>query len=72
MGSICENRSITLRAPNSGAADDQTAPIDAQANSDATVSGMFGMYAATRSPSPTPSARRPEAIAAVCDRSSPR
>ena len=48
------------------------APIDAHASNAATVSGMFGMYAATRSPSPTPSARSPAAIAAVCARSSPQ
>ena len=30
------------------------------------------MYAATRSPSPTPDARNPAAIAAVKDRSSPQ
>ena len=72
MGSICEKRSITLRAPNSGAAEDQTAPIEAHANNAATVSGMFGMYAATRSPSPTPEERSPAAIAAVCERSSPQ
>src|ERR1700733_8269124 len=71
FGSICEKRSITLRAPNSGAAEDQMAPIDAQANGGAPVSGMFGMYAATRSPSPTPKAFSPAAIEAVCDRSSP-
>jgi len=28
LGSIWAKRSITLRAPNSGAADDQVAPID--------------------------------------------
>ena len=43
LGSTCANRSITLRAPNSGAAEDHTAPIDAQARNAATVSGMFGM-----------------------------
>src|ERR1700733_524969 len=63
FGSICKKRSITLRAPNSGAADDQTAPIEAQASNAATVSGMFGMYAATRSPSETPNARSPAAMA---------
>ena len=33
----------SLRAPNSGAALDQVAPIDAQARNAATVSGMLGM-----------------------------
>jgi hypothetical protein len=33
---------MTLRAPNSGAAEDQTAPSDAVARKAATVSGMFG------------------------------
>ena len=43
FGSIWAKRSITLRAPNSGAAEDQIAPIDAQARKAASVSGMFGM-----------------------------
>lgn len=43
LGSTWAKRSITLRAPNSGAADDHTAPIEAQARKAATVSGMFGM-----------------------------
>ena len=72
MGSIWEKRSTTLRTPNSGAADDHTAPIEAHANSAATVSGMFGMYAAIRSPSPTPDARNPAAIDAVNALSSPQ
>jgi hypothetical protein len=42
LGSICPKRSITLRAPNSGAAEDHTAPREAQAKNAATVSGMFG------------------------------
>ena len=42
LGSICEKRSITLRAPNSGAALDQIAPSEAVARKAATVSGMFG------------------------------
>ncbi len=43
FGSICEKRSTTLRAPNSGAALDQMAPSEAVARNAATVSGMFGM-----------------------------
>ena len=42
LGSTCAKRSITLRAPNSGAADDHVAPIDAHAKNAATVSGIFG------------------------------
>ena len=34
---------MTLRAPNSGAAEDHVAPIEAHARNAATVSGMFGM-----------------------------
>ena len=56
---ICAKRSITLRAPKSGEQLDQIAPIDAQARNAATASGMFGRYATTRSPGPTPSARKP-------------
>ena len=43
MGSICAKRSTTERAPNSGAALDHTAPIEAVARKAAIVSGMFGM-----------------------------
>jgi hypothetical protein len=43
LGSTCAKRSITLRAPNSGAAEDHVAPIDAQARNAATDSGMLGM-----------------------------
>ena len=50
-----------LVTPNSGEHADQTAPrLDAARNA-MTVSGMFGMSAATRSPLPTPSQRRPAA-----------
>jgi hypothetical protein len=43
----------------------------AHARKAAIVSGMFGMYATTRSPRWTPSDRSPAAIRAVCSRSSP-
>jgi hypothetical protein len=43
FGSICAKRSITLRAPNSGAALDQIAPSEAVAKKAISVSGMFGM-----------------------------
>jgi hypothetical protein len=43
FGSICAKRSITVRAPNSGAAADQTAPIAWTASIAIAVSGMFGM-----------------------------
>ena len=59
VGSICANRSMTLRAPNSGAHAAQVAPRLAVARNATTVSGMFGRYAATRSPRPTPSRCRP-------------
>ena len=36
------------------------------------VSGMFGMYATTRSPGPTPSRRSPARARATCSRSSPK
>ena len=43
LGRTWAKRSITLRAPNSGAAEDHVAPIEAQAKNAATVSGMLGM-----------------------------
>jgi hypothetical protein len=43
VGSIWAKRSVTLRAPNSGAAEDHTAPSDAHASSAAIASGVFGM-----------------------------
>ena len=56
--------------PNSGAQLDHTAPIDAHARKATTVSGTFGMYAATRSPRSTPSRRRPAAQRATWSASS--
>ena len=55
VGSSCTRRSITLRAPSSGAQLAQTAPRLAVAANATTVSGMLGRYATTRSPGPTPS-----------------
>ncbi len=49
---------------------DQTAPMLVTAKNAATVSGMFGMYDATRSPGRTPISRRLAAIAATCRSSS--
>ena len=50
---------------------DQIAPTLAVARKAISVSGIFGMYATTRSPRPTPSARSPPATAATCVESSP-
>ena len=61
---------MTLGAPNSGGQLDHIAPMAAAASAAATVSGAFGIYAATASPRPTPSARRPPAMAAVRSRNS--
>ena len=66
FGSICANLSITLRAPKSGEHDDQIAPRLAAASRPMTASGTFGSSAATRSPRPTPSERRPRATRATC------
>ena len=49
---------------------DQTAPMLAHARNATTVSGTFGMYAATRSPRPTPSRRSPAAQRATWSASS--
>ena len=65
VGSICANRSITLRAPKSGEHDDQIAPMLAVASRPMTASGTFGSSAATRSPRRTPSERRPRATRAT-------
>ena len=70
VGSICWNRSATLRSPKSGEHDDHTAPMLAVASSAMTASGMFGRYAATRSPRPTPSRRSPAATDATARASS--
>ena len=43
FGAICAKRSITLRAPNSGAALEKIAPTLAVARNAISVSGMFGM-----------------------------
>ena len=42
LGSICEKRSMTLRAPNSGAQVAQIAPRLTVAANATSVSGMFG------------------------------
>ena len=55
IGSIWPKRSSTPCSPKSGEQDDQTAPIEAAASMPATVSGMFGIIAAMRSPGFTPS-----------------
>ena len=55
FGSSCPNRSSTLRGPNSEAQVAQIAPRLAVARNATSVSGMFGRYATTRSPRPTPS-----------------
>ena len=60
-GSICPKRSITARTPNSGAQLDHTPPSDAVARNATSVSGMFGAYATTRTPGPTPRRRNPAA-----------
>jgi hypothetical protein len=70
LGSICCQRSVTLRVPNSGAQDENTAPRLAVASIRTYVSGMFGAYAATRSPRVTPSRRRPARARRTCSRSS--
>ena len=70
MGSICLKRSTTVGVPNSGAQIDQTAPMLAHARNATTVSGTFGMYAATRSPRSTPSRRSPAAQRATWSASS--
>ena len=59
MGSICAKRSTTDRTPNSGAHDDHTAPRLAAARNATVVSGMFGRYAAMRSPRCTPNRTNP-------------
>lgn len=64
-------RSTTLRAPKSGEALDQTAPMLETARNAMTASAMFGRYATTRSPPSTPRPRRPVATRAVWSRSSP-
>jgi hypothetical protein len=65
VGSICANRSMTLRAPKSGEHDDQMAPMLAVASRPMTASGTFGSRAATRSPRRTPRARSPRATRAT-------
>ena len=55
--------------PKSGEHDDQVAPRLAVASIAITVSGRFGMKAATRSPGPTPLSRRPAATRATSARS---
>ncbi len=57
LGAICCQRSTTLRVPNSGAQLEKTAPRLAAASMSTNVSGMFGAYAATRSPAATPRPR---------------
>ena len=69
FGSICANLSITLRAPKSGEHEDQIAPRLALASRPMTASGTFGSSAATRSPRPTPSERRPRATRATSEAS---
>jgi hypothetical protein len=69
-GSICCQRSVTLRVPNSGAQEENTAPRLAAASSSTKVSGMLGAYAATRSPGPTPSRRSPARTRRTASRSS--
>jgi hypothetical protein len=65
FGAICPKRSRTARLPKSGEHDDHTAPMLAVASAATTVSGRFGNQPATRSPRPTPSARRPDATLAT-------
>ena len=55
-----------------GAQLDHTAPSDAVARKATSVSGMFGAYAATRSPGATPRRRSPAAHRATCSASSAR
>ena len=52
LGAIWANRSTRLCVPKSGEQLDQIAPMLAQATMAMTASGMFGITAATRSPSP--------------------
>ena len=56
---IWAKRSTRLCVPKSGEQLDQMAPMLAQATIAMTASGMFGTTAATRSPRPTPSRRKP-------------
>ena len=56
--------------PNSGAQLEKIAPRLAVASSSTNVSGMFGAYAATRSPGATPSRRSPARTRRTCSRSS--
>ena len=67
-GSSCTRRSTTLRTPSSGAQLAQTAPRLAVAANATSVSGMFGRYATTRSPGPTPRRARPARARATCSR----
>ena len=62
---------MTLREPSSGAQLANTAPRLAVAANATSVSGMFGMYATTRSPGPTPSRSSPARARATRSRSSP-
>ena len=59
-----------MRVPNSGAQQEKIAPRLAVASMSTNVSGMFGAYAATRSPGPTPSRRSPARTRRTCSRSS--
>lgn len=61
---------MTDWVPNSGAHEDQIAPIDAVARNAINVSGTFGRYATTRSPRSTPSRSRPVASRAIWSLSS--
>ena len=72
MGEIWARRSITLRGPKSGEHDDQMAPRLAVASSPTKASGMFGVYAATRSPLVTPRACNPVRTLATSPASSPK
>ncbi len=71
LGVICANRSITLAGPKSGEHDDQMAPRLAVASNPISAAGMFGRYAATRSPLVTPSAWSPARTRATSAASSP-
>src|SRR3954447_16698808 len=65
-------RSMTARAPNSGAHVAQIAPRLAGARDATSVSGMFGREATTRSPGPTPRRSRAGPRAAGPGRGAPR
>ncbi len=72
-GSIWPKRSSTPCTPKSGEHDDQMAPRDVAPSIAMIVSGMLGMYAATRSPAAMPCAssaaatRDVSACSSACD-----